>query len=293
MPLPETVEATEPARNGATERPTASTNSPAVTVPLPGSRPTNQSALEAPPVLHAPPRRFTQRIMQDGEEVDAGPAASSSNWSQEGVSKSEMSSESVPHTGYGVRNDNVGKLPNTARKAIFYEEKTDKEPGTQQSGNVKWSTVNEPPSVNQPPEPAIRALVDVPDVQLKLTMTIRRNADASLPASHVIELMFDAPSDFPGAKVANVQRIALKPTEEARGEPLVGVAGKIMDGFFIIALNNLAAVKKTNIELMRKEDWIDIPIAYSTGRRALISMEKGPEGDRVFENALNAWAAKT
>ena len=115
----------------------------------------------------------------------------------------------------------------------------------------------------------------------------------TLPASHVIEIMFDTPADFAGGQIENVQRLALKPTEQARGEPLIGVAGKISDGFFIIALNDLKQAVDSNLGLLGREEWIDIPIAYSTGQRALMSIEKGIPGDRVFKQALDAWAAKT
>ena len=153
--------------------------------------------------------------------------------------------------------------------------------------------VEEPPIEGQPPEPAIRAVAEVPDENLTLTMTIRRNADPTLPASHVIELLFDTPAGFPGGSVATVQRLALKPTEQARGEPLIGVAGKISDGFFIIALNNLDQAVQNNLSLLESEQWIDIPIAYATGRRALVSIEKGIPGDRAFKEAIAAWDAKT
>ena len=39
--------------------------------------------------------------------------------------------------------------------------------------------------------------------------------------------------------------------------------------------------------------WIDVPVVYKTGRRALLTMEKGIPGEKVFDEALKAWAAKT
>ncbi|MEF2551146.1 hypothetical protein VQ042_07180 [Aurantimonas sp. A2-1-M11] len=180
-----------------------------------------------------------------------------------------------------------------AQDAVFYQERTETVPGTQESGDVVWSVVNESPAEGQPPEPAIRAEAQIPDENLKMTMTIRRNADPTLPASHVIELLFTTPENFSGGSVANVQRLALKPSEQARGEPLIGVAGKISDGFFIIALNNLDQAMQNNMALLQNEQWIDIPIAYASGRRALMSIEKGVPGDRVFKEAIEAWKAKT
>ncbi|MCB8837977.1 hypothetical protein [Aurantimonas sp. VKM B-3413] len=190
-------------------------------------------------------------------------------------------------------NSSANGVPQVAQKAVFYQEKTEDLPGTQESGNVVWSVIKEPPADGQPAEAAIRAVADVPDENLKLTMTIKRNTDPTLPASHVIELLFEVPKDFSGGGVANVQRLALKDTEQARGEPLIGVAGKISDNFFIIALNNLDQAVQNNLSLLQSEQWIDIPLAYASGRRALMSIEKGIPGDRAFKEAIAAWNAKT
>ena len=289
---------------------------------------TDVAAVTPPAANDQSTRQFTQRLLPDGSEVDDGPAAGAANAFDEGTDiaaaspvpeasespaasptvESEIgqdpatigadpAAEAAPPPAIGEEVAAVdpaqSTLPGVAQKAVFYQERTESAPGTQESGNVVWSVVNEPPSDGQPPEPAIRAVADVPDENLKLTLTIRRNADPTLPASHVVELMFETPPDFGGGGVANVQRLALKATEQARGEPLIGVAGKISDGFFIIALNNLDQAVQNNLALLESEQWIDIPLAYATGRRALMSIEKGVPGDRVFKEALEAWAAKT
>ncbi|MEE2953150.1 MAG: hypothetical protein VYD57_18155 [Pseudomonadota bacterium] len=274
-------------------------------------------------------RQYTQRLLPDGTEVDEGPATPEPNAFGEGTnvaaanavepdandgtsptiaaeigenpeivgageepSAGETPSEAGAETAAAPEASENGAIP-VAQRTVFYQERTADSPGTQETGNVVWSVVEEPPIEGQPPEPAIRAVAEVPDENLTMTMTIRRNADPTLPASHVIELLFDTPSGFPGGSVATVQRLALKPTEQARGEPLIGVAGKISDGFFIIALNNLDQAVQNNLSLLESEQWIDIPIAYATGRRALVSIEKGIPGDRAFKEAIAAWDAKT
>jgi len=254
----------------------------------------------------APTRQFTQRLQPDGTEIDEGPGTDAANAFEEGTDVSAASpvapASDPPAAAVApaVPAATPTDAPATAtaavpvgQRAVFYEERSAERDGSQLAGNVVWSVVNEPPADGQPPEPAIRGVADVPDMQLRLTMTIRRNADATLPASHVVELMFDTPSGFVGGAIENVQRLALKPTEQARGEPLIGVAGKISDGFFIIALNDLPQAIAGNTRLLRDEEWIDVPMAYATGQRALISMEKGIVGDRVFAEALDAWASRT
>ncbi|TIT22608.1 MAG: hypothetical protein E5W86_17850, partial [Mesorhizobium sp.] len=53
------------------------------------------------------------------------------------------------------------------------------------------------------------------------------------------------------------------------------------------------ADEDANLTLLRGQDWIDVPVVYKTGRRALLTMEKGIPGEKVFDEALKAWQAKT
>jgi hypothetical protein len=247
--------------------------------------------------------------MPDGNEVDEGPGVNAGNAFEEGTNvvaaevnpAQDQARDAPPAVATPAAPPAAATTPPAqaqapiavGQRAVFYEERSADREGTQQDGNVVWSVVREPPAEGQPPEPAIRAVVEIPSTGMKMTMTIRRNADQTLPASHVIEIMFDTPNGAPGGGIENVQRLALKPTEQARGEPLIGISGKISDGFFIIALNDLEQAMRTNLALLGREEWIDIPLAYTSGQRALMSIEKGIPGSRVFKEALDAWAAKT
>ena len=137
--------------------------------------------------------------------------------------------------------------------------------------------------------PAIRAEATIPGKDIQLRMTIRRNGDQTLPASHIIEMIFLTPEGFEGGAISNVSRIAFKETEQAPGNPLIGIPAKIADGFFLIALGDAPAEVEANTTLLRRQSWVDIPIVYQSGRRALLSLEKGIPGDRVFQDVLRAW----
>lgn len=179
------------------------------------------------------------------------------------------------------------------QKAIFYEERTSTQQGTAEPGSIVWSLVQESPGGDLPPEPAIRAEATIPGKNLQLRMTIRRNADQTLPASHIIEMIFLTPKDFDGGGVDGLLRIAMKSSEQDAGSPLIGLPAKIGDGFFLVALNDTKADEDANLTLLRGQSWIDVPVVYKTGRRALLTMEKGIPGEKVFDEALKAWAAKT
>jgi hypothetical protein len=146
--------------------------------------------------------------------------------------------------------------------------------------------VQESPGGDAPPEPAIRAEVTIPAHNLQLRMTIRRNADQTLPASHIMEMIFLTPENFAGGAIDSVLRIAMKETEEETGNPLLGIPAKIADGFFLVALSDTPAEMETNLSLLRDKNWIDVPVIYRSGRRALMTMEKGIPGERVFEEAI-------
>jgi hypothetical protein len=177
------------------------------------------------------------------------------------------------------------------QKAIFYEERTSTSEGSAEPGSIVWSLVQESPGGNLPPEPAIRAEATIPGKDVQLRMTIKRNADQSLPASHIIEMIFLTPEGFPGGGIDNILRVALKGSEQEAGNPLIGIPAKIADGFFLVALNDSKAETAANLTLLRRQAWIDIPVVYKSGRRALFTMEKGIPGDKVFDEALKAWAA--
>lgn len=179
------------------------------------------------------------------------------------------------------------------QKAIFYEERTSTQQGTAEPGSIVWSLVQESPGGDLPPEPAIRAEATIPGKDIQLRMTIRRNTDQTLPASHIIEMIFLTPEGFEGGGVDNILRIAMKSSEQDAGSPLIGIPAKIADGFFLVALNDTKADQDANLTLLRGQSWIDVPVVYKTGRRALLTMEKGIPGEKVFDEALKAWATKT
>ncbi|TPK88958.1 hypothetical protein [Mesorhizobium sp. B2-4-17] len=179
------------------------------------------------------------------------------------------------------------------QKAIFYEERTSTAQGSAEPGSIVWSLVQESPGGDLPPEPAIRAEATIPGKDIQLRMTIRRNTDRTLPASHIIEMIFLTPDGFEGGGVDNILRVAMKSSEQDAGSPLIGIPAKIADGFFLVALNDTKADEDANMTLLRGQDWIDVPVVYKTGRRALLTMEKGIPGEKVFDEAIKAWQAKT
>lgn len=251
--------------------------------------------------------KFTQRLLSDGSEVDEGPAGGARTLG-EGTSvasavqptpdaqaapaaQGEPASDMEASTSAPAENE-AQSTPALAvgQRAIFYEERTSSAQGSAESGSIVWSIVQESPGGDLPPEPAIRAEATIPGKDVQLRMTIRRNGDQTLPAAHIVEMIFLTPDNFEGGSISNVSRMAFKDTEQATGNPLLGIPAKIADGFFLIALGDSPAEIEANLTLLRRESWVDIPIVYQSGRRALLSLEKGIPGDRIFQDVLRSWA---
>jgi hypothetical protein len=176
-----------------------------------------------------------------------------------------------------------------AQRVVLYDEDPADPKGKQYVGSVVWRTEPVKAAAGQPADIAVRADIEIPDRKFKMTMSFRRNTDTSLPASHTAELTFILPSDFAGGGVSNVPGLLMKSNEQARGTPLAGLAVKVTDGFFLVGLSNVEADRVRNIQLLKERSWFDVPLVYVNQRRAIIAIEKGPPGERAFNDAFAAW----
>jgi hypothetical protein len=176
-----------------------------------------------------------------------------------------------------------------AQKVVLYEEDPGNPQGKRYVGSAIWRTETVSPGPGLAPELAIRADVEIPERRMRMTWSLRRNTDKALPASHTIEIMFTLPADFDQGGISNVPGVLMKPSEQARGVPLAGLAVKVTNGYFLIGLSAVDIDLQRNIELLKNRDWFDIPIVYTNGKRAILAMEKGTPGARAFEEAFRAW----
>jgi hypothetical protein len=176
-----------------------------------------------------------------------------------------------------------------AQKVVLYEEDPADPNGKRFVGSAIWRTETVTPGPGQPPELAIRADVEVPERKLAMTWSLRRNTDKGLPATHTVEIMFKVPPDFPSGGISNVPGILMKQAEQTRGVPLAGLAVKVTPGFYLIGLSNVEADKDRNIQMLKERSWFDIPVVYNNNRRAILALEKGTPGERVFADAFKAW----
>ena len=74
-------------------------------------------------------------------------------------------------------------------------------------------------------------------------------------------------------------------TQEAAG----GLAVKVTDRFFLVGPSNVEADRTRNLQLLKERSWFDVPLVCVNQRRAIIAIEKGAPGERVFNDAFAAW----
>jgi len=176
-----------------------------------------------------------------------------------------------------------------AQKVVLYDEDSNDPQGKRYVGSALWRTETVSPGPGLAPEIAVRADVEIPERHMRMTWSLRRNTDKALPASHTIEIMFTLPADFSEGGVNNIPGVLMKQDEQARGVPLAGLAVKVTNGYFLIGLSAVEVDMQRNIDMLKNRDWFDIPIVYTSGKRAILALEKGTAGARVFEEAFRAW----
>ncbi len=180
-------------------------------------------------------------------------------------------------------------VPGQAARAALFEETPGNAAGTLMQGTVVWRTQTVSVGPGQPPDLALLGEVSIPERRMTVTITIRRNLDQTLPASHTIEILYALPRDFQFGGVAEVPGVLMKVSEQARGVPLVGQAVRVTNGFFFVGLSGFDMDRNNNLQALRTRPFFDIPMRYDAGRRAILTVEKGASGDRAFEEALQAW----
>jgi hypothetical protein len=175
------------------------------------------------------------------------------------------------------------------QKVVLYEEDPSNPNGTQYGGAAVWRTEQMAPAPGQKPDVVIRAEIEIPEQKLSVRLSLRRNDDRQLPASHTVEIMFTMAPDFTHGGIDKIPGIMMKQGETTRGVALNGVAVKVTNNYFLVGLSSVDAEMARNVQLLKERSWFDIPVVYADGKRALIAVEKGIPGERAFSEAFAAW----
>ncbi len=174
----------------------------------------------------------------------------------------------------------------TAQSASLYEEDPADQRGRRYAGSVIWKTETVSPQ-GKPRELAIRAELEIPERHMRMILSLRRNPDKVLPASHTIEITFPSPTTF--GEITSIPALLMKSGEQADGARLAGVTVKVTSGLFLIGLSAADSDMQRNLQMLEEQPWFDIPLVYENGRRAILALERGAPGERAFQEAFAAW----
>jgi hypothetical protein len=155
---------------------------------------------------------------------------------------------------------------------------------------VTWKLDTANGEQGQPLQTTAVATVNFPEAGLTLVMTIQKNLDSTLPASHTVSLSFSQTG--PGIGTRSVQDVGLlqaKDDENSRGSPVSGLPVRVRDNLFLIGLSSLPSDVERNADLLLHRTWFDIAVRYTSGKRAVLTFEKGQSGSQVLQQAFEAW----
>jgi hypothetical protein len=156
-------------------------------------------------------------------------------------------------------------------------------------GNVVWRLDNVSRGPGQPLAIGVRAEIDMPDAKLKAVLLLQKNTDETLPASHTMEVRFMPTEGGPIPGVSQISTPQMRKEDTPAGDALTGVPAPILRNYFLVGLTRGDAAAARNIDLLRTRGWIDIPMLLSDQRIAKLTFEKGASGERVINEAFEAW----
>ena len=179
--------------------------------------------------------------------------------------------------------------PAIARAALLMETPGDPQKPKVIVGTATWSLVPAAAGPAQAAGPTVQVDIDIPDAKMRTTVTIRKNTDASLPATHTIDLRFNFAD---GADIKGFKDMALpqmRRDDTPTGDALSGVRVKINDDYFLVGLTRSDADTTHNLELLGARNWLDFPLLFNDDHIAKLTFEKGATGQSVLAQAIEAW----
>ncbi|MGE7471451.1 histidine kinase [Bosea sp. NPDC003192] len=177
-----------------------------------------------------------------------------------------------------------------AQRAILYIEvpETPQQPRTVQ-GRVLWRLDSDTAGPGRPVETIVRGTIEVADAGLSLDFTVRRNTDPAFPASHIIGMRFTTTGEAANDAIREVGVPQFKLEEGERGAPLSAISSALGENLFVAALSNVPVEAERNLDLLRNRNWIDLPVRFNSGRRGILTFEKGGAGNQTIAEALSRW----
>ena len=135
----------------------------------------------------------------------------------------------------------------------------------------------------------MKADADIPDLKMHASMTLRKNTDPTLQATHTIDLKF-AFAD--GAAIAGFKDVGapqMRKLDFTAADELTSVKVKLSDVYFLLALVKSDRDTARNLDLMQTRAWFDFPLLLNDNRIAKLVFQKSSEGEAMLAKAFDAW----
>jgi hypothetical protein len=245
-----------------------------------------EGGLAPPPATPAPNVRVIDT--RQGGNVPAPPQAPAAQPNNPPNSIGELAALNPPVAAPTVPSTpapTIAVAPVAQQAMLFEQPATEGAQPIVTEGTVTWSYSNDGPD-----GAAVVAAVSFPSKSIGFRFLIRKNQDPAIPASHLFDVVPEGAANFPGGRLDTVLPPVMKDAPQAVGTQLRGASIRVTDSLYWIALSNNQADQNSNLELLGGQQWMDVPLVYGDGKRAIMTLELGPAGEGLFDQAILAWA---
>ncbi|MGJ4854358.1 hypothetical protein AB4037_09015 [Labrys sp. KB_33_2] len=181
------------------------------------------------------------------------------------------------------------EAPEGQRARLMEEDPSAPMKGRLFEGTVNWRTESQASGTNGPLDTVVVGEITVPDRKMKVLLTLRHNSDRSLPANYLLNIQMSVPADYPSGAVGDVKSVNVKADPQVPGLQLDGALMKVTTGVFLMGLLDPPDEKGRNAKMLQANQWFDLVFTFANGRNAVFTFEKGPTGEKAFNDAMAAW----
>jgi hypothetical protein len=173
-----------------------------------------------------------------------------------------------------------------AQQGVVYDDPPGTPDAVKVVGKAFWRTRTEPADASG--ERVVELDLQVPQRHLAMRMTMRR-APAGDAMSHLIEIKFLREDGQPDSDIAKIAQPYMTTVEQTRRVALAAQVVTVAPGVFLVGLLGAGTTRDQNERTLRELTWLDIPIVYRGDVPGMLAIEKGAEGERIINEALDAW----